>query len=127
MSKKFFIVDDNAADRFLITEMIHTSFPKAEVTATNNGVEALEKLVWVSPDFIFLDLDMPEMDGFEFLEAYQRIPSLRDDPAQIYMLTGAPAEYIEKKLVVPEGLKISPVILEKPLTSSRLKSICEKA
>lgn len=42
-----------------------------DVSATFNGVEALESIKHKTPDLILLDLRMPQMDGLEFLERLQ--------------------------------------------------------
>jgi two-component system chemotaxis response regulator CheB len=62
------VVDDSALMRNLITKMIENA-PGLEVGATAmNGKFALQKLESLQPDVILLDLEMPEMNGIEFLE-----------------------------------------------------------
>jgi CheY-like chemotaxis protein len=50
------------------------------VTEAENGRVALERLAAGTPRLVLLDLMMPEMDGFEFLEAMRRRPGLRTLP-----------------------------------------------
>jgi two-component system, chemotaxis family, protein-glutamate methylesterase/glutaminase len=65
--KKVMIVDDSVTMRLVVRNMVSTS-PHLQVVATaSNGKEALEKLAEVQPDLILLDIEMPEMDGMEFL------------------------------------------------------------
>ncbi|MDO4450607.1 MAG: response regulator [Moraxella sp.] len=69
MTYKLMIVDDSN----IIRNRIEKSFKHSEIqivgTATN-GVEALQKFSELNPDFVTMDLTMPEMDG---LECIQRI------------------------------------------------------
>ena len=44
-----------------------------EVSVANNGETALEKIKTVKPDIVFLDLNMPVMDGFETLKRIRKI------------------------------------------------------
>ncbi len=65
--KKVMIVDDSATMRLVIRNMLNTN-PNLQVVAiASNGKEALEKLAEAQPDMILLDIEMPEMDGMEFL------------------------------------------------------------
>lgn len=60
------VVDDSAFMRKMISEMLDTD--DIEVVATaRNGKDALKKLEKYDPDLITLDVEMPEMDGLEFL------------------------------------------------------------
>ena len=62
------IVDDSAMMRNLIGRMIEDT-PGLEVAEkAMNGVFALQKIPRVNPDIIILDLEMPEMNGIEFLQ-----------------------------------------------------------
>ena len=65
--KRVMIVDDAAMMRLIVQNMLHGD-PNLVVAGTaSNGQEALDKLAEVKPDLILLDIEMPEMDGLEFL------------------------------------------------------------
>jgi chemotaxis response regulator CheB len=65
--KKIMVVDDAAIMRVVIKNMLSQD-PNLEVSYfAANGKEALDKLDQVQPDLILLDIEMPEMDGLEFL------------------------------------------------------------
>ncbi|MDR2842289.1 MAG: chemotaxis response regulator protein-glutamate methylesterase [Spirochaetaceae bacterium] len=67
------VVDDSALMRNLISKMIETT-PGLKVAETAmNGKFALEKIPKVNPDVIVLDLEMPEMNGIEFLRERKRM------------------------------------------------------
>jgi signal transduction histidine kinase/DNA-binding response OmpR family regulator/HAMP domain-containing protein len=72
------IVDDDDATRRLMCR--HLQQQDCEVITAADGLEALASVVRERPDIIFLDLMMPNMDGFQFLEelgaddGYRRIP-----------------------------------------------------
>jgi len=62
------IVDDSALMRNLIGRMIEDTPGLAVAEKAMNGVFALQKIPRVSPDIIVLDLEMPEMNGIQFLQ-----------------------------------------------------------
>ena len=62
------IVDDSAMMRNLIGRMIEDTPGLAVSEKAMNGVFALQKIPKVNPDVIILDLEMPEMNGIEFLQ-----------------------------------------------------------
>jgi two-component system LytT family response regulator len=65
------IVDDESLARERIRDMLAAD-PEIEVLADcSNGQEALEAIKQHSPDLVFLDVEMPGMDGFAVLEALQ--------------------------------------------------------
>ncbi len=72
MAYKALIIDDEALARRRLRSMLSKN-PALEVTAEcANGEEAVVAILNSSPDLIFLDVQMPEMDGFEVLEAISR-------------------------------------------------------
>ncbi len=80
--KKIMVVDDAAIMRVVIRNMLSED-PHLEVSySAANGKEALDQLDQVQPDLILLDIEMPEMDGLEFL-CYARLRS----KAKIVMLS----------------------------------------
>lgn len=69
------IVDDSSFMRKMVGDILESD-PEVEVVAKcGDGMEALEKLRSVAPDVILLDVEMPRMNGLQFLEeALQRKP-----------------------------------------------------
>lgn len=65
--KRIMIVDDAALMRLVIQNMFHGDPHLRMAGFASNGREALDKLAEVDPDLILLDIEMPEMDGLEFL------------------------------------------------------------
>ncbi len=72
------IVDDNKVNRLLMSRSVELLGHKASVA--ENGKIAMEMLSSNSFDILLLDIEMPEMDGFEVLEALKANPHLRDLP-----------------------------------------------
>ncbi|MDR3356542.1 MAG: chemotaxis response regulator protein-glutamate methylesterase [Spirochaetaceae bacterium] len=61
------VVDDSALMRNLISKMIEATDGLSVADTAMNGKFALEKIARLDPDVIVLDLEMPEMNGIEFL------------------------------------------------------------
>jgi len=80
------IIDDSEGDQYLTKSIIKKFDPSIEVFQAYDGEEALEVLGSMSeqPSLILLDINMPRMDGFEFLEAYS---AQRERSEVIVMLT----------------------------------------
>ncbi len=72
------IVDDNKVNRLLLSRNVELLGHKASVA--ENGRIAMEMLQTQPFDLLLLDIEMPEMDGFEVLEAIKATPHLRDLP-----------------------------------------------
>ena len=67
------IVDDSAMMRNLIGRMIEDTPGLVIADKAMNGIFALQKIPRVKPDVIILDLEMPEMNGIEFLQERKRL------------------------------------------------------
>ncbi len=65
--KRVMIVEDAAMMRLVIKNMLSDDPYLRVVGFAANGQEALDRLDQVRPDLILLDIEMPEMDGLEFL------------------------------------------------------------
>jgi len=72
------VVDDNRVNRLLLTRALEQS--DHHVSNAENGKIAMEMLRAKPYDVILLDIDMPEMNGFEVLEALWQDETLRDLP-----------------------------------------------
>jgi class 3 adenylate cyclase len=75
---KLLVVDDNRVNRLLLGRSLEQL--GHAVTFAENGREALESLRKQRVDLVLLDIEMPEMDGYQVLAALAADPQLRDIP-----------------------------------------------
>lgn len=78
MSKTILTVDDSASMRMLLK--VALSAQGFAIEAANDGRHGLERMQAVKPDLLITDINMPEMDGFELIEAVRAIPEFRGTP-----------------------------------------------
>ncbi|MBN1890607.1 MAG: response regulator [Thermoflexales bacterium] len=84
--KSILVVDDEPGILEMHARIVQAQSSASQVLKARNGREALESMRQKRPDLVLLDLMMPEMNGFEVLEAMQSDPILRDIP--VIVLTG---------------------------------------
>ena len=81
---RLLVVDDDPTIREMLVMML--SSEGFEVVTASHGAEALKLLDAYHPHVILLDMKMPVMDGWEFMERYRRRPGVR---VPIVVLTAA--------------------------------------
>jgi PleD family two-component response regulator len=89
--KTILIVDDDSDDRALFSEAITKVDPELNLQIGFNGLMALNKVKEEKPDLIFLDINMPVMDGWRCLSALKSTESTKDIPVIMY----STSSYIE--------------------------------
>lgn len=72
------IVEDNLINKLLAKTVISRILPNAHISEANNGLEAIENYQIQKPDLIFMDLQMPVMNGYD---ATKKIRALAKDDA----------------------------------------------
>jgi len=74
---KALIIDDEPPARSVIRRMLAGDGEIEIIGECSNGIEALELCADAAPDLLFLDIRMPEMNGFELIEAFdeEEIPA----------------------------------------------------
>ena len=125
--KKIWIVDDDTAYVFICKHLFEKVGQKnAHVSVLNDGAVAIaqiEKLRYTPeqlPDLILLDLDMPCMDGWSFIEHFKvQKESIKKD-VQIIILSSS-LNYKEKKRAA-NCKEVSNYIV-KPITASHIKAL----
>lgn len=65
---KIMLVDDQEISNFIMKKVIEVSIPDATVVDFTNPAAALESIKAECPDIILLDLNMPDMNGWQFLQ-----------------------------------------------------------
>jgi CheY-like chemotaxis protein len=90
-------IDDDTDDKEIFLEAIHELNPDVHCESASNGAEALEILMQQDalPRYIFLDINMPIMDGKSFLEEIKADNRLKNIPVVIYSTTSDQHELSE--------------------------------
>jgi CheY-like chemotaxis protein len=116
------IIEDNPIDVFINTRVVEQSGLSKEVLAIQSAREALEFLTQRAsnselPNLIFLDIRMPDIDGFEFLQEFSELPQRVLELCKIVMLSSTidPLE-LERARNSPFVLAFIP----KPLTRDKI-------
>ncbi len=92
VNTKFLLADDDADDANLFCEALTRIAPAMECDTVENGREVLELLSKQNPDrpdVIFLDINMPIMDGWDCLRQLKLHPNYRHIPAIMYSTSSA--------------------------------------
>ncbi len=113
---KILLVDDDPIFLTLAELAIKKEQTSIEIFKAMNGEEAIEFLKSQSVDIIFLDLNMPVMNGWEFLDA---LPQIENKGDQIYILTSSIDPSDQRK--ADENPYVTSM-LEKPLDREKIAS-----
>lgn len=84
------LVDDDDTTNFLNEHLLRKLNVTDQVRVAYDGKQALEMLHQIppyEPTLLLLDVNMPVMDGIQFLESYARLPQGQQDATVIVMLT----------------------------------------
>lgn len=124
------LIDDNEIDNFINQKMLEGCNFAERVYVHTNGKSALEflrniermgkKELSLFPDVIFLDLNMPVMDGYQFADEFEKLPDTLKNRTKIVILTTSlnPSD-AEKAKKYPLIVKY----LNKPLTCAMIESL----
>jgi CheY-like chemotaxis protein len=125
--KNVLLVDDDFASNYLTEVIIKDINFAGQVYSVRDGKAALDFMKQhclplqqensACPDLILLDINMPVMDGFEFLEEYEKMPIDKKESIYIILLTTSTnIRDVEKA----KKYKVT-AYLEKPLSEEKLK------
>jgi len=125
--KKVLVIDDDELDIYVSKRIIKNSSFADVVITTTTVKDAMDYLMHNStlnalPDFIFLDLNMPEQNGLDFLEAFADFAKEKNVNCTIALLMNV----VQTENTITKKAKSHPLVkyvFEKPLTEEMLKRI----
>jgi CheY-like chemotaxis protein len=82
--KTILLIDDDKDDQYFFYRALEEVDTTVQLFGAGDGNEAFEKLRFVRPDIILLDLVMPGMNGVSFLKKIKEDKKLRDIPVVVY-------------------------------------------
>jgi CheY-like chemotaxis protein len=124
------LIDDNVLDNFINEKMVEINSFAKKVYISTSGTSALEFINNLAileksgdelyPSIIFIDLNMPNMDGFAFIENFKKINIKNIKKPKIVILTSS--VNIEDKIRA-EGIESGVTFVNKPLTKAILDTL----
>jgi CheY-like chemotaxis protein len=123
---RILLVDDDDVTNFLSKELLRFNVPDIITYTTQNGQEALHFLTEqppnILPDVILLDINMPVMDGWDFLYAFEAFKQQNEDFEKIIVFMFTSSVYHED---INKAKSFSSVknIYSKPLDETKISEI----
>lgn len=125
-NKRIALIDDDPIINLIHTKII-TKSTDCQVVAYTNAQHAVEQFgMWLDtepdqlPDVIFLDINMPVMDGWEFLEVFQKMSDAAHRHCRVFMLTSSIDSHDMEKSKRYQSVYD---FISKPLTAEKLIAI----
>lgn len=121
--KSFILIEDDDIFNFIHNQIILQASPNAKITIFKYAHQALDYLVNDSsnfPDVIFLDLNMPEMNGFEFIDRLINHFDQENISSKLYLVSST-LDHRDKDRA--KSYSCVNGLIDKPLTAPFIKSL----
>jgi len=123
------LVDDDEINNFISIKLIKKALADAEISACLNGKLAIEELSALQksnpeklPDFILLDINMPIMNGWEFLEEYKRLDINANGKCQIFIISSS---VFSNDISKARSYPLVKNFISKPLSVEKIREMLE--
>lgn len=121
--KRVMVIDDSEIDRYIAKQIIRFSSFAEEVILEYSATDALETLSAIQavsevPAVIFLDISMPELDAFGFMERYNGLADIIKDNCAIAVISSSADPSDHKRLTANRYVKH---FIGKPLDEEKLE------
>lgn len=128
MLDEIILIDDNRVTNTLNRQLIRQLFPDLSIKIFENGEDGLRYLIEAQDaqlkTLIFLDLEMPVMSGFEFLDVYENAIAYQKHHFNICLLS---ERCNESPAPLPSCSSCVLEQLPKPLTKASLEAVIDRA
>jgi CheY-like chemotaxis protein len=84
MKTHILLIDDDIEEMKIFVEALKAVIPPFTCTYASNGIHALQMLLYLRPEVIFVDYNMPGMNGLEFIEHLRKNDELHGIPLFLY-------------------------------------------
>jgi CheY-like chemotaxis protein len=123
----FIVVDDSKLDCFIAEKIIQNSGRAEKINTFQQATDALEHVKNLplphGKTIIFVDIQMPVMNGFEFVESFETLPDETREAISIYMLSSS---INENDIARVRGYASVKQFLNKPLTNNSIAMVLEQ-
>lgn len=122
--EKILLVDDDSINNFINARLLKKLEIADEVNISLNGEEAINYLNDCSncPQLILLDINMPVMDGFGFLDCYNTCACCKNSPVIVVLTTSSNKRDLERLTEYPSVT----AFLNKPLTEEKITKVVKE-
>jgi CheY-like chemotaxis protein len=124
---RVYIIDDDGVDRLIAQLHFNQVIPTADVFLFSSATAALKQIELSQsntlPELILLDINMPLVDGWQFLDTYQSLTSSSFQRSIIYLLSSSTHFLDQEKAITYQVVED---LISKPFSANRLKQIIHK-
>ncbi|MEO8887204.1 MAG: response regulator [Mucilaginibacter sp.] len=123
------LIDDDEINNFISIKLIKKALADAEISACLNGKLAIEELTETQksnpeklPDFILLDINMPIMNGWEFLEEYKNLNIDPSGKSKIFIISSS---VFSNDISKARSYPLVKNFISKPLSVEKIREMLE--
>ncbi|MBW4891228.1 response regulator [Mucilaginibacter sp. HMF5004] len=121
------LVDDDEINNFISVKLIKKTLINTEIRTCLNGKFAIDQLLELQnndlndlPDYILLDINMPIMNGWEFLEEYERLKIDPKGKSKIYIISSS---VFNNDINKAKSYPLVKDFISKPLSVDKIKDL----
>ena len=123
------LIDDDEIYQYIFRRQVELSHPSSQIHIFPNGKKGFEYLLnslknpSTIPEYIFLDINMPIMDGWQFLEEFSAIEKKLTKDINIYLVTSS---IDERDIAKANQIKQVKEYLVKPISEDKILKVFHK-